>query len=236
MADPSLAASGKRQFGCGQVLVIVLLTALVSGGLVLWWAKRNLYTSELRPVALGSEEQEVLAEKLELLETRVSGEILPEAPREGAPIEDPNQDPAAEPYSERFATRQVEISERELNAMIAQSDPDAGRHLAVDLSQDLVSLKLIVPMEEGIPIVGGKTIRIRAGFWVRFDGQGAQPNVVLKGVSLGGLPLPSAWLGGMKGKDFIAEFGQGGGFWEQFSEGIEALRVEDGRLSLTLKE
>ncbi|MGY8690875.1 MAG: arginine N-succinyltransferase, partial [Verrucomicrobiales bacterium] len=60
--------------------------------------------------------------------------------------------------------------------------------------------------------------------------------LILKGISLGGIPLPSAWLGNLKGKDFIEEFGQDEGFWKQFSDGIEYLEVQDGRLKVKLKE
>ena len=44
----------KRQFGCGQVLILMLVTAIVSAGGMFWWAKRYLYAKELRPVALGA--------------------------------------------------------------------------------------------------------------------------------------------------------------------------------------
>ncbi len=238
MSENAAAEGGtKRRFGCGQVLLIMLVTAVVSAGAMLWWAKHYLYASELRPVALSVDENEQLEGKLELLEeAALGGEVLPEAPAEGsfADGEPTGQDPRAEAYEEDLAGRELHLTERELNALIAKNDPDAARHVAVDLSRDLVSVKVIVPMDEDVPLLGGKTVRIKAGFGVVFDGTRAE--VILKGVSLGGIPLPSAWLGGMKGKDFIQEFGEDGGFWKQFSDGIEHLEVRDGRLTLKLKE
>ena len=49
-----------------------------------------------------------------------------------------------------------------------------------------------------------------------------------------GVPLPSAWLGGLKGKDLVAWYGGQDGFWRQFAAGIEQLRVEDGQLTVQL--
>jgi hypothetical protein len=47
--------------------------------------------------------------------------------------------------------------------------------------------------------------------------------------------MPSAWLGDLKEKDFIQEFGENGGFWKQFSDGIEHLEVLNGRIKVKLR-
>ena len=67
-------------------------------------------------------------------------------------------------------------------------------------------------------------------------GAAVRPALLLRGVSVMGVPLPNAWLGGMKNIDVIGEFGGDAGFWKSFADGIEALRVEEGRVELTLKE
>jgi hypothetical protein len=46
-----------------------------------------------------------------------------------------------EPYSEENASREIRITEKELNALIAK-DEEAARRVAVDLSDDLVSIKV----------------------------------------------------------------------------------------------
>ena len=224
----------QRQFGCGQVLIIILLTALVSAGGMFWWAKRYLFAKELAPVALSVEETQQLDQKLQLLEEAAMGRDFPAAPVEGQVLETADQDSNAEAYSEMSANREIELSEREVNALIAKNDPDAAKHFAVDLSKDLVSLKVIVPVDEDALIMGGKTIRIKMGVGARYDAGKLQ--LVLRGISLGGIPMPSAWLGDLKGKDFIQEFGENGGFWKQFSDGIEHLEVQDGRIKVKLRE
>jgi hypothetical protein len=49
-----------------------------------------------------------------------------------------------------------------------------------------------------------------------------------------GVPLPGAWLGGIKGKDLVAFYGSDGGFWQAFSHGVRDLSVEEGRLRVEL--
>lgn len=233
METPSSSPS-KKGFGCGQVIIIMLVTALLSAGGAFWWAKRYLYAKEHQPVALSTEEQQTLETKLERLEqAAMGGEALPPAPPEGQG-DLSGQEPGAEAYSEEGASREIELTERELNALIAKNDPEVAKNFAVDLSKDLVSLKVVLPMEEDAPFVGGKTVRIKAGFGVAYAE--GQARLVLKGVSLGGIPLPNAWLGNLKGKDFVEEFGSSGGIWKQFSDGIEQLEVSDGRLRVKLKE
>ena len=64
----------------------------------------------------------------------------------------------------------------------------------------------------------------------------APRNEVLKGVSLMGVPIPGAWLGGLKNVDLVQEFGDAQGFWKGFADGVEDIRVEEGALRIRLKE
>jgi len=60
--------------------------------------------------------------------------------------------------------------------------------------------------------------------------------VVLRGISLWGVPIPNSWLGGIKNVDLVKEFGGDSGFWKGFAEGIEYIRVKNGILAIQLKE
>ena len=59
---------------------------------------------------------------------------------------------------------------------------------------------------------------------------------MLRGLSVMGVPLPNAWLGGLKNIDVVREFGGDEGFWRAFAEGVESLSVEEGRITITLNE
>ncbi|MBN2254591.1 MAG: arginine N-succinyltransferase, partial [Deltaproteobacteria bacterium] len=138
-----------------------------------------------------------------------------------------------EPYSEDGARREIEFSEREVNAILARNT-DLAQKLAIDLSDDLISAKLLVPMEKDFPMLGGKTMRVTAG--VKLAYKNSRPVVVLKGISVMGVPVPNAWLGNMKNVDLVREFGTEQGFWKAFADGVEDIHVEDGRLVVKLKE
>ena len=51
-----------------------------------------------------------------------------------------------------------------------------------------------------------------------------------------GVPIPNAWLGGIKNIDLVKEFGADKGFWKTFSDGVENIKIEEGRLKIKLKE
>jgi hypothetical protein len=63
-----------------------------------------------------------------------------------------------------------------------------------------------------------------------------RPVVIIKGVSIWGVPVPNAWLGNVKNIDLVGEFGADRGFWKSFADGVQNIRVEDGQLRVQLKE
>jgi hypothetical protein len=77
-------------------------------------------------------------------------------------------------------------------------------------------------------------LRIHAGLELAY--RNARPVVILRGVSIMGVPLPDAWLGNLKNIDLVKEFGHGPGFWQNVAAGIEHIEIVDGRLRISLKE
>jgi hypothetical protein len=51
-----------------------------------------------------------------------------------------------------------------------------------------------------------------------------------------GIPVPNAWLGGIKNIDLVDKFGTEKGFWKTLSDGVEDIKVEKGLLKIKLKE
>jgi hypothetical protein len=89
-------------------------------------------------------------------------------------------------------------------------------------------------MDEEVFFLGGKTLRLSLG--ITIDYKNSQPSIALKGVSLGGIPLPNARLGNLKHKNLMDEFGTDGGFWELFGEGVKEIKVEEGHIRVMLRE
>ncbi len=222
-----------RGFSGRQVALFVLIAMLAAAALTFWAVRTYFYTSEFKPVSLSQKEQVALDGKLRGLGLEPR-DVMPDANR-GAQEDRFDEDGRllAEPYSEVGASRNVSLNERELNAMVASS-PEFARRFAIDLSSDLASAKLLIPMDPDFPVLGGKTIRVTAGLEVDYRNQ--RPVVILRGVSVMGVPVPNAWLGNFKNVDLVEQFGGDPGFWRSFAAGIESISVEDGRLELSLKE
>jgi hypothetical protein len=228
----SSAADGNRRIRLRTVVVIVIVTVLVTLGGSYWFLKTYVFAREFEPVELSAKEQRVLDGKLRALGYQPDRPRV-DSGRSSTPAFDARGVLTPERYSEAGAKREIDFNERELNALLAQNT-DLAQKLAIDLSADLVSAKLLVPMDPDVPMLGGKTLRFNAGVEVAY--RNGRPFVMLKGVSIMGVPMPSAWLGGLKNVDLVSEFGGGPGFWKAFSDGVEDIRVEDGQVKIELKE
>lgn len=215
----------ERKFGCLSVFGIVLLTILVSVGLTIWAMNYYLFQKEFKPVTLNEKEENVLEKKLNGI--GIFGAVKKENSQQEAEILIP------EAYSEEGADRSIHFTEKELNALLAKNT-DLANKLAIDLADNLASGKLLVPLDPDFPIMGGKTLKVSAGLELAYEN--ARPIVILKGVSVMGVPIPNAWLGGIKNVDLIKEFGGEEGFWKAFADGVENIHVQEGRLFVQLKE
>lgn len=219
----------KSWFGRHKILGGIALAILVTALLTVWWVKHNIYASKFTPTLLTTHEQKALNSKLAKLETTTDKvQVVPQKKRQD---KETPLDP--EPYSEKGAKREISLTEKELNGLIA-NNPEVAQRVAIDLSENLISVKLVVPMDEEIPILGGKTLRLTLGVMLGY-GHG-RPIVAFKGVSLGGIPLPNAWLGNLKNRNLVKEFGDNGGFWKLFSDGVADLKVQEGHILIRLKE
>lgn len=218
-----------RTFSGKQVLVFVGLAVLATALVTVWWVNQYLFAKMFEPTRLSVAEQQVLDAKMApLLHKTDAGSS---GPPSSLPATDTPLEP--EPYSESGANREIRLTEREVNALLAK-DSEMARHMVVDLSDDLLSVKLVVPVNKEMPLVGGKMLKLNFGLALSFaDGK---PVVVMRGISVGGIPLPGAWWGDIKNLDLVEEYGGSGGFWDQFAKGVEDLKIQDGQLHITLKE
>ncbi len=236
--DPALnERPGKSRPNGTRILLYVLIAIVVTAAGTLIIVKTYLFPSEFKPVVLNTTEEVVLEQKLERLdafsakENRARSGQTPATPK--GPEYDRDGNLIPEKYSEEGASREISFTERELNALLAKNTDLASR-MAIDLSDDLVSAKILVPVDEDFPVLGGQVLKVRAGLEVAYS-QG-KPIVVLRGVSVMGVPVPGAWLGGMKNIDLVKEYGAREGFWSAFAAGVENIKVEEGALNIKLKE
>ena len=209
----------------GIVVVASVISTLVAIGAVYLY----LFPGDFKPVNLSVSEEQALENKLDRLGSMQRSRVLHQD-REQARDKEELQ---PERYDETDTNREIILTERELNALLAKNT-DLASKLAIDLSQDLASAKLLIPLDEEFPLLGGKTLKVTAGLELSY--KNAKPIVVLRGISLWGVPIPNAWLGNIKHVDLVQEFGGQKGFWAAFADGVDEMEVSEGHLRVKLKE
>ena len=212
-----------------KILAIVLIACVVSTLVALGAVYLYLFPGAFKPVALSASEEQVLEQKLNVLDSSSRTQTLHQGRIETG--KDKGLQP--ERYSETEASREIILTERELNGLLAKNT-DLASQLAIDLTQDLASAKLLIPLDEEFPLLGGKTLKVTAGLEMSYRNE--RPVVALRGISLWGVPIPNSWLGNIKNVDLVQEFGNDPGFWKAFADGIDEVEISDGQLRVKLKE
>ena len=221
--NPSVppAVPPRRRFSSLQLTFSVLAAVLLTAALTLWAASAWLFPSELRSVRLSPPERQALDGKLQQLGVSLGRQ------------EGDEEWLRAVPYDELGASRSLVFTERELNALIS-GQPDLAGRVAVSLTDDLASVRVLVPLDPDFPLMGGRTLRLSAGAELSYAG--GRPRVLLRGVSVMGVPVPGAWLGNLKNVDLVERYGGEPGFWQAFAAGVEEIRLEGGQLRVALRE
>ena len=225
MADSSTQPLPQQGGGFLKTLGIVVLVAVAASAITAWLVVAWLFPRPFTPVKLDQQEQAALDTKLKTLDTSVRQPAAPAPARHAEPLQ-------PERYSEAGASHEITFTEREINAMIA-TNTDLADKLAIDLSPGMISGKLLLPLDPEMPVFGGKTLKVSAGIDLHY--KNGRPAVILRGVSVWGVPIPNAWLGDLKNIDLVAQYGDKG-FWKAFSEGVDDIEIGDDKLTIKLKE
>lgn len=207
----------------GRLLLTLLATflagGLIAGGGAYWWFKRHLDARALEPVRLAEAEARAFEAKLQTL--AAAGESV--------------ATPGAQPGSATADERTLQISGREINAFLAERG--LGENIRVELARDLLHIAMIVPIpaDSGLPLLAGANLRLRFSLDAACDPQ-AGPRFAIRDVRLGGVPLPDAWLGGIKGLNWVDQnLNQDPGV-QRFLSGIQDLEVRPEGIRLRLRE
>jgi len=160
------------------------------------------YNRPIKPVELSQQEVQAVEQKIQTIE--------------------------AEPAYES-GSKEIVFTERELNGLINENT-QLGDKVSLKLVSGEIHARVESDLAEDIPVLGGKKLKAKARFLVKTIE--SRPSLVLDDLTIWGASLPNDWLGGMKGKDLLAEiFGDGGTL-----SGIEEIRIESGRLVIKLSE
>jgi len=219
--EETVSDGPRRSSRLAWFFVVLLVLLLVFAGMWIW----QLTRMQAQTAPLTEAEQRTLEAKFDRIRSAAYPEF-PATPPEPAPAEDAVGAVQPEVYREDAGQRQVRFTERELNALIA-ADPALAGRAAVRLSPDQLSASFRIDLPPDVPVMGGRSVRVQTGLQLATLNERVEARLV--GISVGGIPLPNAWLGGLKGTDLLASSGLG-----SLGAGIEILTVGEGWLELQL--
>lgn len=209
--------------GCGGLLLLVLLLVATVAAAV-WWIQRPI-----RPVVLSPDEKVTVEKKIQEIE----GGGIPlngQAASALSPTPTPKLNLRPDPRAYEAGSKKLVLTEREVNGLL-NLNTDLGDKVRLEFAQDAINAYMAIPIPEDFPIGAGTTLRMRGRFRVSIGGEG-KPYAVLEDVTIFGLSLPKAWLGGIKGENLLGDaLGGGRGI-----EGIKSLKVEPGALVLEVDD
>ena len=129
-----------KGFSGKQVLAIVVGVMLLTIVVTIFAVRTWLFPHPFTPVVLDQKEEQRLEQKLERFES-VAGVPKPKEPAAIPETTTPKKDfnkkgeLSPEPYSEKGASREIHLSEREINGLLAKNT-DLARKIAIDLADD----------------------------------------------------------------------------------------------------
>ena len=85
-----------------------------------------------------------------------------------------------------------------------------------------------------MPFFGGKTLRGHLRLGVTLQGQ--RLDLRVRDITVAGVSLPNAWLGGIKDVNLAEEYLAEDEVLKAFLAGIEALTIDRGRITMVLAE
>jgi hypothetical protein len=225
---PPRKKRGCLLYGCGTIVALALIIA-ATVAITIWWIQRPI-----KPVVLSAEEKAVVDEKLRHAQG-TGTDATSEAARK-ARAESNLTTGTARTEPDRVYVpggKTIKLTEREINGLL-NANTDLGKSVRIEFGRDAVNAYLVVPIPQDFPIGGGKNFRARGRFALSV-GDGGAPFAILEDVTVLGVSLPKAWLGGLKGQNLL-EDATSTRDGRPTLRGIKSLHVEPGALVLEVEE
>jgi hypothetical protein len=225
-------------FGCGTIIALALIVVATTA-FTIWWIQRPI-----KPVVLSPREKSVVDQKLQRLEAGNSANPSAQPGKQPfqpgqlaeAPAIRPGSGPEIDDRNLRIyvpGSKTLKLTEREINGLL-NANTDLGKSVRLEFAQEAINAYLAVRIPDDFPIGGGKMFRARGRFRVSI-GNGGEPYAILEDVTVFGLSLPKAWLGGIKGENLLGQAMGDNRRWKGI-KGIKSLRVEPGALVLEVED
>ena len=224
MQNPPLSSSvsstlPKRSFW-RHPLVITLIVLLGLAGIAtaaagIWW-KTNFDPAPFKPVALNAQEQQDFDKKL-----AVFTGAQPPAAAEPAP-------------TTNLEKRTLVLTEKEVNAWLAKNE--LGESVHVRFQNGKIAADGILTLPQDLPVLAGQKVRIKVALAAHLDDRSRHFALLIEDVTVGGMSLPNAWIGELKGTNLVDQSAKVDPAMEQFLKGIRQFEIKDGHAEVMLNE
>lgn len=225
-------------YGCGTLVALVIVI-VATVAITLWWIQRPI-----KPVVLSAPEKAAVEEKLQHLgggnasapSIATANETAPKRSEKKTAAPPEAADTGVNQRQDRSYTpgsKVLKLTAREINGLL-NANTDLGKSVRLEFAQDAINAYVAVRIPEDFPLGSGKMFRARGRFRVSL-GNGGAPYAILEDITVFGLSLPKAWLGGLKGENLIGQaMGERNG--SPVFRGIKSLRIEPGALVLEVED
>ena len=203
-------------------MLAFLLIIVATVAITIWWIQRPI-----KQVVLSVEEKKVVDTKLERARSAPAVMIQEDRP---AFVPSPNPPVNSAPArTYQPGGKELRLTERELNGLL-NANTDLGETVRLELDTDAINAYLAVPIPQDFPVGGGRMFRAKGRFRLSLS-PGQAPVAMLEDVTVLGLSLPKEWLGGVKGKNLLAD-AMGVPSDASSWKGIKSLRIVPGAILL----
>jgi hypothetical protein len=173
-----------------------------------FWYEYNFHASPFRAVQLTQTETQTLNQKMEALKGGARQ----------APVTDPS--------------KTLVLSEREINGYLEEQG--LGEQIKVSIRNGNISATALMPVDKDVPFLGGQTVRFKISLGTKLDSN-RHLALCVSDINVGGISAPNAWLGGIKGKDLLAD-NNSDPVLKGFADGIKDFQVIDGEVRVLLND
>lgn len=126
----------------------------------------------------------------------------------------------------------IVLSEREINGWLEEQG--LGDRLRVGIHGGCITANALLPVDANVPFIGGHTVRLKIALKLLLEAN-HHLGLQIADLAVGGISPPNAWLGGIKGRDLLADTNLDPTA-KAFAEGIKAVEIGAGQIRVMLND
>ena len=121
-----------------------------------------------------------------------------------------------------------------VNAWLAKNE--LGENVQVRFKNGKITGAIILELPDDFPVLAGQKIKASLALVAHLNDASRDLALLVDDVTVGGMPLPNAWVGDIKGLNLVDETAHKDPAMEKFLKGIRQFEIQDGLAVVKLNE